>query len=99
MTSLVLLGEGHGEVSALPVLIGKLLREKNVSTLLPLDKDVIRTHSPSGLVKWNKAKNEPDFGEWIRRVTYAARKARNGAVLAIYDGDAKTFPAGATAPF
>src|SRR5947209_8385231 len=99
MTRLVLLGEGHGEVSALPILIAKLLREKNASDSLLLDKDVIRTHSPSGLVKLNKAKNEPDFAEWVRRVTYASRKARSGAVLAVYDGDAKTFPAGATSPF
>lgn len=98
MKRLVLLGEGHGEVSALPVLIGKLLQEKDAGDLLYLDRDVIRT-SPSRLVKWDKPKNEPDYSQWISRVALAARRRDVGGVLAVYDGDSKMFPAGSRSPF
>jgi hypothetical protein len=98
MKRLVLLGEGHGEVTALPILIRKLLRGKNAHDLLYLDGDVIRTN-PSQLVKWNKPKNEPDYSQWISRITLAARRRDVGGILAIYDGDAKMFPAGSESAF
>lgn len=98
MKRLVLLGEGHGEVSALPILISKFLQEKNAGDVLYLDRDVIRTN-PSRLVKWDKANKQADFSEWISRVTLAARRREVGGVLAIYDGDAKKFPAGSANDF
>lgn len=98
MTRLVLLGEGHGEVSALPILIGRLLQEKSAGSLCYLDRDVIRT-GPTHLVKWDKAKNEPDYSQWISRVALAARRRDVGGVLAVYDGDFKMFPAGAASMF
>ena len=98
MKRLVLLGEGHGEVSALPVLIGRLLQEKGTDNPLYLDHDVIRT-SPARLVKWDKSKNQPDYSQWVARVELAARRREVGAVLAVYDGDAKKFPAGSSFAF
>jgi hypothetical protein len=98
MKRLVLLGEGHGEVSALPVLVDKLLQEKKASDVLYLDRDVIRTN-PNRLVKWNKAKKQPDFSEWVARVTLAARRREVGGVLAVYDGDERRFPAGSANDF
>ena len=98
MKRLVLLGEGHGEVSALPVLIAKLLQEKGTGSSLYLDRDVIRT-GPARLVKWDKAKKQPDYTQWVARVSLAARRRDVGGVLAIYDGDAKMFPAGSASAF
>jgi hypothetical protein len=98
MKRLVLLGEGHGEVLALPILIDKLLQEKGAGDLLYLDRDIIRT-SPSRLVKWDKPKNEADYSQWISRVSLAARRRDVGGVLAVYDGDSKMFPAGSNIPF
>lgn len=98
MKSLVLLGEGHGEVSALPVLVGKLLREKDARGLLYVDRDVIRD-SPFRLVKWDRPRTQPDFSQWLSRIAIAARRRDVGGVLAVYDGDATHFPAGSTSPF
>jgi len=98
MKRLVLLGEGHGEVSALPILVTKLLREKSGSDPLHLDREVIRTN-PNRLVKWDKANKQPDFSECVAKVTLAARRPKVGGVLAVFDGDAKRFPAGAVNDF
>jgi hypothetical protein len=98
MKRLVLLGEGHGEVSALPILVTKLLQERNAGDVLYLDRDVIRTN-PNRLVKWNRANRQPDFSEWVARITLAARRREVGGVLAVYDGDSKKFPAGSANDF
>jgi hypothetical protein len=98
MKRLVLLGEGHGEVSALPVLVRRLLKEKDPGNLLFVDSDVIRT-PPSHLVKWNKAAQQPDYSEWIKRLSLAARRGNVGGVLAVFDGDLPHFPAGSAASF
>ncbi len=98
MKRLVLLGEGHGEVSALPILIAKLLQEKNAGDVFYLDRDVIRT-SPNRLVRWDRENQRPDFSQWVARVTLAARRREVGGVLAVYDGDAKKFPAGSATDF
>jgi hypothetical protein len=98
MKRLVLLGEGHGEVAALPVLVGKLLKEKGSERSLFLDRDVIRT-SPARLVKWDKAKKQADYSQWVARVSLAARRQNVGSVLAVYDGDARMFPAGSVSTF
>jgi len=98
MKRLVLLGEGHGEVSALPILIARLLQEKAAGDSLYLDRDVIRTGS-SRLVKWDKSKSQPDYSQWVSRVALAARRREVGGVLAVYDGDFTMFPAGSPSPF
>lgn len=95
---LVLLGEGHGENSALPVLARKVLQEKDSSGLFFVDDEVIRK-PPSVLVKWNKLENQPDYGEWLRFIRIAARRSNVGGVLAVFDGDARAFPAGSSSPF
>jgi hypothetical protein len=98
MKRLVLLGEGHGELSALPVLVKKVLAEKDLKQLLYVDKDVIRI-KPCDLVKWDKLKQCEDPREWLRALTIASRRRDVGGVLAVYDGDAKTFPAGSSSTF
>ena len=98
MKRLVLLGEGHGEVAALPVLVSRLLKEKDTSNSLFVDRDVVRT-SPSRLVRWDKPKQKPDHSEWISRITLASRRREVGGVLAVYDGDATMFPAGSSNAF
>jgi hypothetical protein len=96
MKRLVLLGEGYGEVSALPVLVGRLLREKDTRDTLFVDHDVIREPNP---VKWDKQAARPDYSKWVSRITLAARRRDVGGVLAIYDGDAPSFPAGSGSRF
>lgn len=99
MKRLVLLGEGHGEVSGLPVLARKVLRDKNGEDLFRIDYEVIRAHNADGLVRWDKQANKEDFSEWHKFVNYAARRPNLGGVLAVFDGDAKTFPTGKKDPF
>lgn len=99
MKRLVLIGEGHGEVSALPVIARKILQEKDPERRLLLDEEIIRAHNPAGLVKWNKETSQLDFDEWFKRVRVAARRPNLGGVLAVFDGDAKNFPAGKDSPF
>jgi hypothetical protein len=96
MKRLVLVGEGYGEVSALPILVGRLLREKDAGDTFFADHDVIREPNP---VKWDKRAARPDYSKWVSRVTLAARRRDAGGVLAIYDGDAPYFPAGSGSPF
>jgi hypothetical protein len=98
MKRLVLLGEGHGEVSALPILINKLLEEKGATRSLYLDRDVIRTGF-SSLVKWDKTKKQPDYSIWLSRVALATGRREVGGVLAVYDGDIPQFPAGSESAF
>lgn len=98
MKRLVLLGEGHGEVAALPIMVRRLLKEKGTSNLLFVDNEVIRT-SPTQLVKWNKSDQQTDHSLWIKRVKLAAQRKNVGGILAIYDGDAKTFPPGSGTAF
>ena len=99
MKRLVIIGEGHGEESALPILAKKILQEKDAERRLIVDEDIIRAHNPSGLVKWNKEKQQPDFEEWFKRIRIAVRRKNLGGILAVFDGDAKKFPAGAASPF
>ena len=99
MKRLVLLGEGHGEVGALPILTRRILNEKSSEHVLVVENDMIRAHGTSGIVKWDKKKQRGDFGEWRRYVSLAGRKSRQGCVLAVIDGDAKSFPAGSGSRF
>ncbi len=98
MKRLVLLGEGHGEVAALPLLIKRLLEGKGAADQLYVDVGIIRT-AASGLVKWDKAGNRADYSTWRSRVALAGRRRDVGAILAVYDGDAAQFPAGSGVPF
>jgi hypothetical protein len=98
MKRLVLLGEGQGDVSALPVLVRRLLKEKDADRLLFVDKDVIR-QPPSRLVKWDKATERADYSQWISWVEVAARRRDVGGLLAVYDGDFAQFPAGSPTGF
>src|SRR5439155_13772399 len=99
MRRLVLLGSGHGELSALPILMRRILQEKDRDHLLFVDNEIIRAGDAVGLVKWDKAKSQADYSKWIRYVSVAARRKNLGGVLAVFDGDAKRFPAGSQSPF
>jgi len=94
----ILLAEGQGEVSAIPVLVRRLLQEKEACSLLYVDNDVIR-RSPSHLIKWSGPGKQPDYSGWLDTLALAARRHEIGAVLAVYDGDAKTFPPGSGSRF
>ncbi len=98
MKRLVLLGEGEGEVAALPVLVRKILLGKGAAPL-SLGDHVVRARNASGLVKWNKQKDQADYADWIHYVRIAARHSKGGGVLAVFDGDEDKFPAGAASPF
>ncbi len=99
MKRLVIIGEGHGEVSALPILTRRILQQKDAERRLFVDEDIIRAHNPAGLVKWNKDKAQLDFEEWFKRIRVAARRPNLGGILAVFDGDAKKFPAGKNSAF
>jgi hypothetical protein len=96
MKRLVLLGEGQGDEAALPVLVRKLLREKDNAARFFVDREVIRESNP---VKWNKGEGRPNYAKWLSRITIALRRPNLGGVLAVYDGDAPSFPAGSGTPF
>jgi hypothetical protein len=96
MKRLVLLGEGQGDEAALPVLVRKLLLERNRGRDFFADKDVIRGVS---YMKWNKEAGRPDYTKWSSRVAATSRRGNLGGVLAVYDGDAPVFPAGTKTPF
>lgn len=99
MKRLVLLGEGHGEAGALPVLTHKLLREKEASQSLFVDGNLIRTGGVSGLVKWDREKKQTDYSRWRDRIRLAALRPNLGCVLAVFDGDEPGFPAGSGSRF
>src|ERR1039458_1403298 len=96
MKRLVVVGEGHGEDFALPVLVRKLLQEKDTHHTLFVDRNVIRGPNP---VKWDKPAARPDYSKCVARITVAARRGEVGGVLAIYDGDLPSFPAGSSSRF
>ncbi len=93
---LVLLGEGQGDEAALPVLVRKLLAERDRDQRFFVDRDVIRG---GAYMKWDKEAKRPDYTKWISRVTAASRRGNLAGVLAVYDGDAPVFPAGSKTPF
>lgn len=98
MKRLVLLGEGDGEVLALPILVRRILNEKAAWDTLSLDDHVIRSPA-SQLVKYSKQDRREDWSSWTARVKLAGRRAAGGGVLAIFDGDFKKFPPGSDSPF
>jgi len=86
-----MIGEGRGEVGALPVLVQKLLREKHPGRAIPLEKEIIRKPFPIG--------RGMECREWKRVLQLGGKYARGGAVLVIYDGDLPHFPPGSKDPF
>jgi hypothetical protein len=96
MKRLVLVGEGYGEVSALPVLVRRLLQEKDTRHTLFVDHEVIRGPYP---VKWDKQAAILNYSKWVSRVALAAQRGEVGGVLAIYDGDLPALPAGSGSRF
>ncbi len=99
MKRLVLLGEGHGEVSALPILARRLLQEKNLGASLFVDDQLVRVGNAGGLIKWDKQNKKQKSQEWSRKLRLASRRPNLGGVLAVFDGDARTFPAGSSTDF
>jgi hypothetical protein len=91
MKQLVLMGEGKGEVGALPALVRKLLQEHEGTRSLPLRKDPLRMPFP--------IKGGMDCSKWVNNLKLASRFSGGGAVLAVYDGDLDKFPPGSTSAF
>jgi hypothetical protein len=96
MKRLVLLGEGQGDEAALPVLVRKLLRDKDPAGNVFVDRDLIRDSNP---VRWDREQKRPDFTRWLARVNIAARRGNVAGIIAVYDGDAPTFPPGSGTSF
>lgn len=99
MKRLVLLGEGHGEVSALPILARRLVQEKGADDVLFVDHQVVRSHDAASLIRCPRGANACQCDVWLRHLAVAARRQDVGGVLAIFDGDAKSFPAGSGTAF
>ncbi|MGO9200676.1 MAG: DUF4276 family protein [Limisphaerales bacterium] len=95
---LVLIAEGHGETSALPVLVRRLLSEKGQGLPVFVDRDVIRLPS-SRVFRPYKGTDKPDLTDWLRAVTIGVHRQDTAAVLAIYDGDLPSFPPGSRVQF
>ena len=99
MKRLVILGEGHGEVSALPILANRILQEKDTERQLFVDDAIIRAHNPSGLVKSNKESNSRNSRSGSNALGLLPTGQIWGAYWRGFDGDAKKFPAGAASLF
>ncbi|MGA2657800.1 MAG: hypothetical protein ABSH34_09800 [Verrucomicrobiota bacterium] len=96
MMRLVLIGEGHGETSALPVLVEKFLSEKGQDLPVFVDHHVIRFPSSRVFRRYNET-DKPDLAEWLNAVPIGVQRQDTAAVLAIYDGDLRSFPPGSRA--
>lgn len=93
MKRLVLLGEGQGDVQALPVLVRRLVEAGPAPAPLFVDSQVIRD-LPGRLVHWDRQRGQANYEEWLKRVRLASRRRDTAGVLAVYDGDLRHFPAG-----
>lgn len=98
MSRLVLIGEGHGDVSALPILVRKLLSEEGQQPVLFVDREVVRFPA-SRVFRRRREAEKGDCAEWLKAVTVGARRGETGAILAVYDGDLPSFPLGSGDPF
>lgn len=85
---LVLFGEGDGDVTALPVLVRRLLTERGGWDTLHLDPNCLKVGDVHRLSK-----------NWQRMVKYALKRRDVGAMLVVLDGDADFFPAGSQQTF
>jgi hypothetical protein len=99
MKRLVIVGEGHGDVVALPILARKVLQEKDKGSQLFVDNDVVRAGGVTGLLKWDKVAERGDATKWKKMVNVAAIRRDVAGILAVFDGDASKFPAGSNEPF
>jgi hypothetical protein len=98
MSRLVLIGEGHGETSALPILVRKFLSEKGQDLPVFVDRNVIRFPSSRVFRRYEES-DKPDLAEWLKALEIGVRRQDTAAVLAIYDGDLPSFPLGTRVRF
>ncbi len=82
MKRIVLFVEGDGEVAAVPLLVKRLLTEKNVWNSVILDKNPFRIGQINKVVK-------NDFREWKRKLSASLKRHNVGGILLILDGDIK----------
>jgi len=94
MKRLVLVGEGHGECSALSTLARKILNSNANGGSFFVDHDIVRAGGVPGLVKWDHSLQKADFTEWNRKIKLASKRRDVAGVIAIFDGDCPHFPAG-----
>ncbi len=84
---LVLLVEGDGDMTAVPILIKRLLVELDAFSYVVLDPNPLRVGEFSSVAR-------SDFGEWRRFLAVAMRRKQAGACLLLLDGDSRTKLAG-----
>jgi len=82
MKSLIPFVEGDGDVSAVPILLKRLLAEQNAWDVVRLDDRPFRVGEIGKL-----AKN--DFYEWKRKLRACLKRANVGGVIVLLDGDIK----------
>ncbi len=78
--ALVLFVEGEGDEHAVPLLVKKLLTERNAWEHVSLDEQVFRVHGIENLTG-RKA------GNWVRFLQAAVKRRRVGGILLVLDGD------------
>jgi len=99
MKRLVLIGEGRGETAALPTLAARLLRDTGAADVLYPYGNVMRLGNISGLMTQKTTPGQWELSKWLNYLHAAAKQPDLGAVLTVFDGDAKVFPAGSQTPF
>lgn len=80
---LVLLVEGDGDFDAVPMLVGRLLRERAPWDCLSLDPNPVRIGGIEGLTGDDKNRDR-----WLRFLGVAGLRPKTAAVLVVLDGDA-----------
>jgi hypothetical protein len=78
--ALMLFVEGEGDEHAVPVLVKKLLSERDAWEHVSLDEHVFRVHGVENLTG-RKAAN------WVRFLQAAVKRRRVGGILLVLDGD------------
>jgi hypothetical protein len=83
---LVLLVEGHGDVEAAPVLLGRLLKEYHASS--PVFDSLVLDKLPPLRVGEYSIIHKNDFSDWRRYLQVALKTRGNvGGCLLLLDGD------------
>jgi hypothetical protein len=82
MKRIVLFVEGEGDAAAMPLLVAKILTEKNAWDAVKLDEHPFRVGQVNKLVK-------NDCREWRRKLSASIKRTDVGGVLLILDGDIK----------
>ena len=92
MKRLVLFVEGEGDATAVPVLVSRLITERNGWDSVTLDQEPFRVQNLQKLAK-------DDCRNWTRWLQAASLRGNLGGVLLILDGDIEKFAGEPFCPF